>query len=461
MRKDRERMSRRILPGIALASLLLVSIPAAVVAEVSPQEAAALKTVLTPFGAERAGNADGTIPSWQGGIAAPPPDLEWKGPGSPYPDPYAGDPVVLSITAVQADQYARRLSPGQRALLAKYPDTYRMDVYPSHRPQAAPRWVYDSTFQNATRAQGTAGGDGVKLAYGGIPFPVPKDGAQVMWNHLLRWQAPGARRRADTFVTESGGGLYPVVEVEAWHRSPYYLNNDSVEEFADDYSEVLYEYIYPPDWKGTILLANDRFDQRGSTRRSYLYEVGQRRVRPYVNYIYDSPDRQLGGVVGVDDQYMFNGPIDRFDWTLIGKQELYIPYDCYKADSGIGPRDIFAAGHVNPAYVRWELHRTWVVEGVRRKGRAHMYARRVFYVDEDSWNIVLADAYDGRGELWRTSMALTIDAYDVPGVVQRLTVHHDLPTGRYVSFKPEVTVFGKVKPDSFFTPEQMRGMGKR
>ncbi len=447
--------------AVVLVSLLVASARTTAVAGVSAEEAATLKTALTPFGAERAGNEGGTIPAWTGGISAPPPELEWKGPGAPYPDPYANDPVLFSITAEQADQYARNLSMGQRALLAKFPQTYRLDVYPSRRPQAAPQRVYDSTFENATRAHGSANGDGLSHASGGIPFPIPKTGAQVIWNHLLRWQAPGGRRRAATFVVESSGRMYPVVEIEAWHKSPYYLGTDATEGFGGDYADVLYEYVYPPDWKGTILLAKDRFDADGSGRKSWLYEVGQRRVRPYVNYIYDSPDRQLGGIVGVDDQYMFNGPIDRFDWKLIGKQEMYVPYDCYKADGGASPREIFASGHVHPAYVRWELHRTWVVEAVRRTGKAHIYARRVFYLDEDSWNVLLADAFDANGALWRTNTALTIDAYDLPGIVQRLTVHHDLPADRYVAFKPDIAVFGNVKPDSYFTPEQVRGMGRR
>ncbi|MBI4516701.1 MAG: DUF1329 domain-containing protein [Deltaproteobacteria bacterium] len=390
-----------------------------------------------------------------------PGELGWKGPGSPYPDPYPNDPVLFSITADQAEKYAANLSAGQRALLMKHPGTYRINVYPSRRPHAAPQWVYESTFENATRATGSANGDGVAGAYGGIPFPLPQNGAQVVWNHLLRWQGPGSRRSADTFVMESNAGLYPVVELEVWHRSPYYLLPTAADGFGGDYSDILYQYVYPPDWKGTILLAKDHFSQDTGGRKAWLYEVGQRRVRQYVNYIYDSPDRQLGGVVGVDDQYMFNGPLDRFDWSLVGKQEIYIPYNCYKAESGAAPPEIFAPGHLNPAYVRWELHRTWIVEAVRRKGQAHVYGRRVFYVDEDSWNVVLADAYDGQGVLWRTNLALTVAAYDLPGVVQRLTVHHDLPSGRYVSFKPEATVFGTVKPDSFFTPEQMRAMGRR
>lgn len=444
-----------------MCSLLAVCAAAPAAAGVSPGEAAALRTVLTPFGAERAGNAEGTIPAWDGGIAAPPAELDWKGPGAPYPDPYGKDPVLFSITAEGLEQHALHLSPGQRALLAKYPDTYRIDVFPSHRPHAAPQWVYDNTLENATKAEGSTDGDGLTGAYGGIPFPLPKNGAQVMWNHLLRWQGAGARRPAGTFVMEPGAGLYPVVELEVWHKAPYYLRDRRRESANGDYADVLYEYLAPPDWKGTILLAKDRFGPDSSERKAWLYEVGQRRVRPYVSYIYDSPDRQLGGVVGVDDQYMFNGPVDRFDWTLVGKQELYIPYDCYRADGDIAPREMFGDGHVNPAHVRWELHRTWVVEAVRRKRKAHLYAKRVFYVDEDSWNVVLADAYDDAGALWRTHMALTINAYDLPGVVQRLTVHHDLRIGRYAAFKPAPPVFGSVKPASFFTPAQVRGMGRR
>src|SRR5579862_6713465 len=119
---------------------------------------AMLKNVLTPVGAERAGNADGTIPAWSGGYVTPPSGYRE---GDPRPDPFAGDKPLFSITAKNLDTYADRLPEGAKALLRKYPD-YRMDVYPTHRSAAAPASVYANIFLNATRAHAAPAG----IAYG-------------------------------------------------------------------------------------------------------------------------------------------------------------------------------------------------------------------------------------------------------------------------------------------------------
>ena len=51
-----------------IAVMALSVLAANVMAAVSPEEAAKLGTSLTPVGAEKAGNADGSIPAWTGGI---------------------------------------------------------------------------------------------------------------------------------------------------------------------------------------------------------------------------------------------------------------------------------------------------------------------------------------------------------------------------------------------------------
>ena len=104
---------------------------------------------LTPVGAERAGNASGSIPPWTGGLTAPPAAYV---PGKHEVDPFAEDALLFSITADKLDAYADKLSPGQQALLRAHPDSWYMQVYPTHRSASYPDWVYSALQDNAQTA---------------------------------------------------------------------------------------------------------------------------------------------------------------------------------------------------------------------------------------------------------------------------------------------------------------------
>ena len=168
-------------------------------------EAEALKTTLTPLGAERAGNAAGTIPPWSGGYATLPAGYQQ---GAARPDPFSADKPLFSITPANAAQYADQLPEGAKALFAKYPD-FRMDIYPTRRSAAAPQSVYDNVFLNATRARAAPAGIayGIENAAGGIPFPIPKSGHEVVWNHLLAYWGPARETRLSTYVVSAAGQI--------------------------------------------------------------------------------------------------------------------------------------------------------------------------------------------------------------------------------------------------------------
>ena len=107
----------------------------------------------------------------------------------------------------------------------------------------------------------------------------------------------------------------------------------------------------------------------------------------------------------------------------------------------------------------------WVVEATLKPGMSHIYAKRVFYIDEDSWAIVVTDKYDGRGELWRTSEMHNINMYNVPMWYSALEVHNDLQSGRYIAMglaNEQKVVYQPLKrTPSDYTPEALRGMGTR
>ena len=135
---------KHIYTKAAIAAALALSVTTAV-AKVPESELARLGQDLTPMGSERAGNADGTIPEWTGGLTEGPPSYVE---GGFLVDPYPDDQILFTITADNVDQHADKLSPGQVALFKKYPETYKMHIYPTRRSVAMPDDVYAKIRQN-------------------------------------------------------------------------------------------------------------------------------------------------------------------------------------------------------------------------------------------------------------------------------------------------------------------------
>ena len=168
--------------GCALVLGFLIASPAA--AELSADQIARLGRDLTPLGGERAGNASGTIPAWTGGITSPPAGYSL---GDHHPDPYSSDRPLYTVTGENMDRYSNLLSVGHQAMLDRYP-SFSMTVYPTRRSASAPQRIYDATRQVAATARLVDDGNGVAGSVIGIPFPIPKNGLEVIWNHLLRYR---------------------------------------------------------------------------------------------------------------------------------------------------------------------------------------------------------------------------------------------------------------------------------
>lgn len=414
---------------VAILLSALTALPA--LAKMSVEEAARLKADLTPFGAERAGNSDGSIPEWQGGLKDIPSNVAFDPAlGKPLPDPFVQDQPLFTITSKNMDQYADKLSEGQKALLKRYPDSYALSVYPSRRTFAAPQWVYDNTHQNAKKAQLTEDGIGVTGAYGGIAFPLPTKGQEVIYNHMTRWQGEDHSERAYTMIVHAdgkkvrgGGALYSM-------SLPYYNRDKAGDSWDGTLVKMLARYHEPQRRVGESFLILEPLDHSAKTREVWRHLPAQRRVRRAPSMGYDTPNPTFAGVATYDDAYMYNGPIDRFDWKLVGKKELFVPYHNYQFD--LAPiDDLLVPNHHNPKFLRWELHRVWVVEASLRKGERHVYGKRIFYIDEDSWINLLEDKYDNRGELWRTAVATNILNYTVPVMTLRATLFYDFQSNLY------------------------------
>jgi hypothetical protein len=403
-------------------------------AAVSAAEAAKLGAELTPLGGEKAGNADGSIPAWDGGLtsAAQAGFPNFK-PGEHHPDPYASEKPLYSVSAANMGQYANRLTEGHKKLLQTYRNTFKMNVYPTHRSGAAPQRIYDATKRIATTAQLAPGGNGVTNAGEGIPFPIPQSGVEVFWNHVLRY-------RGDVIVRQIGqapvtaGGDYTMVKFRDETMVAYSLPGARSENLDNIIAYFIQETISPARLAGEVLLVHETLDQSKENRKAWVYNPGQRRVRRAPNVAFDNPGTNSDNLRTSDQFDMYNGSPQRYDWTLVGKKEMLVPYNSYKLGSNsVKYTDILKKNHINPDLARYELHRVWVVDSRLKQGQSHLYSRRTLYVDEDSWQILAVDCYDSRGQLYRVQEGHVINFYDVPAIWTVLETVYDLSNGRYLA----------------------------
>jgi len=415
---------------ILLMALLLAASTGNAIAKVGTDEADKLKSTLTPVGAERAGNKDGSIPKWDGGLTKPP--ACFKGAGSWYCDPFESDKPKFTINKANLEQYKARLTDGQRALFAKFGDTYKMNVFATRRTGAYPQFVYDATYKNALNAEIANGGETVTGAILGIPFPIPKTGNEPIWNHKLRYRGPGIDRwNVQAAVTTSGD--FNLVKIHEQVMIPYDSRTLTPEQLNNVSIFFLQSVTAPPRLAGTITLVHETMDQVKEPRRAWQYNPGQRRLRRAPNVGYDNPGTGSDGLRTNDQFDTFNGATDRYSWKLIGKKEMYMPHNSYQVHQ---PRykykDIIKKNHIDQDLARYELIRVWVVEANVKPGTTHVYKKRMFYVDEDTWQIVAVDNYDGRGALWRVQETHFASAYDKIYPAPVLETVYDLASGRYL-----------------------------
>jgi hypothetical protein len=414
-----------------LAIVLAVATATPCSAGVSADEAKALGTTLTAVGAEKAGNKDGTIPAYAGGLTVPPASYQ-KG-STMRPDPFADEKPRLVITGKDMAAQADKLTEGTKELLKRYA-TMRVDVYPTHRTVALPQWILANTLKNATGAKTLEGGVALDNVLPGYPFPIPKSGAEAIWNHLLRYSGLGYDgSRYQNWNVDAAGVPTLAVEAYAYWAWPIYdpKRAGKVLSATEPYWYNKLLYVGPARRNGEALLLVDSVNPLKEPRKAWQYLPGQRRVKLAPDLAYDTPNPGAAGAGTYDDVSVFNGAIDRFDWKLVGKKEMYVPYSSYRLTYHKDAADITKPHHINPDLVRWELHRVWVVEATLKPGKRHIYAKRVFYLDEDSWDALASDEYDARGQLYRSSFAFQSQSYDVEAPFGDTFAIYDFSSGVY------------------------------
>ena len=449
-----------------LAMTLATMVGTNAFAEVSADEAKQLGgPVLTLLGAERAGNKDGTIPEYSGLPIKPPAGWEKSKPGN-MSDPWNEKPL-FTITAQNADKYADKLD-GMKEIFKKYPN-YRMDIYPSHRNMNFPKIVLDNTVKNATSCKAIKGELILEGCYGGYPFPIPKTGAQAIWNHLMEYEGQASRSDFDTWVVTPNGSTVLENRTLTTQNYPYYdPARTSTNGPKDLYWEVRVDMLAPARRAGEKIVLLDAVDSFQIGRRAYQYIPGQRRVKLAPDIAYDTPSPFGGGGMTMDESKVFLGAIDRFEWKLIGKKEKYILYNAFSMTNPkvCGQTVFLTKNFPNPDCMRWELHRVWVVQATLKPGFRHIYHKRMFFFDEDGYLGASGENYDAADKLYRVVQAEAMPLYNGEGNAASATYTLDLQTGAWViqgyHAQPGLGVWPiSIPSQTYFSPESLAAEGIR
>jgi len=449
------KLQKYLIAAAALA--YITTVPA--LAGVTADEARRLGTTLTLVGAEKAGTKDGTIPEYTGGLTTPPAGYK-KGSGI-RPDPFAAEKPRMTIDAKNMGEQADKLTEGTKALLKRYP-TFRVDVYPTHRTAAFPKSVTDNTAKCAVSAKTSNGGTSMEGCRAGFPFPIPKDGFEAMWNHLVRFNGPAYAITYRAYNVDASGRATLATQGDSIQEFPYWVADTKD---PSTYYKIKITYTGPARRAGEAILVIDPLDYAQKGRRAWQYLPGQRRVKLAPELAYDTPNGSTAGASTYDDAFIFNGAMDRYDFKLVGKKEMLIPYNTYRMAYASKADELIKANHLNPDLVRWELHRVWVVEATLREGKRHIYSKRMFYLDEDSWAAVASDEYDARGEIYRVGFAFVTPSYELPAPFADLQMHYDLAAGNYAinGYSAETGGVRYIEPQSEreWSPDAIAGSGVR
>lgn len=415
-----------VVSRLAISSVFVTS---AAQAAVTIEEAAQLGSTLTRFGAISAGNENGSIPAYAAGKITPPATYK-PGMTGGLPNPFADEKPLFTITAANMGEYLDKLDEGTQTLLKRWPDSYKLNVYPTHRTAPYPEWVLENTVKNATLAKlVNAQGDGVEGAYGGIPFPIPQNGLEVLWNHFLYWQPVAQEGRSPGYLVDAAGGITDVGVNNVYYEVQYY--NPDKDELDGPYYKLKSAAISPASKAGQQNLSHYSINYAEREQNTWNYSTGQRRVRLTPDFKYDTPAAPYGGMMFYDEIFLFSGRPDRFDWELVGKKEMYIPYNAYEQVAST-PQQLLGKQHLNPERQRWELHRVWEVKATLKQGARHAAQSRTFFFDEDSWKLVLSAGYDQGGELYRVGQAGCYQVYDSePPYMSCPFTMYDLTKGQY------------------------------
>lgn len=427
---------------------------------------------LTPMGSEKAGNKDGSIPAWEGADKPLPGWSYGKVRGDFWK--YKDEKPLFVIDASNVDKHADKLTTGQVQLI-KTLKGYTMPVYPSHRSCGFPDQLQANTKASAAKAKIAADGWSLEEAVlPGVPFPAPKSGAEAIWNHLARYSGAGVDFPALFTYVSPAPGSETGITVGATQLFYYPWGGKGANSPSGDggmQAGIFYAYTTPAALAGQAI--NQRF-YFGKETESFYYFPGQRRVRRLPAYAYDAPLIGFENQYPADMSFVFIGNPDRFDWKIVGKKELYVPYNNFKTANFNGVlKDMLKPTFVSADMRRYELHRVWEVVATVKAGVRHSAPKKTLYLDEDTWAALVGDDYDAQGKLWKVKEGGVRPYWEVgacAAIVQQN--YYDLTSGRYVvdgiqvGVGKDIRLFPEASSDprlksSFFTAETLRANSER
>jgi len=481
------------LRGIIAILLFFLLLSSAAMAALTSDELSRLgieNTELTPMGAIRAGNAEGTIPAWESKPMTGVPGSEENN----VIDPFANEKPLFTITAENYKKYKEKLTVGQVAMFKAHPETFFMNVYPTHRTGSYDQRIYQATLEQAKKIIvcpefETTGKVCLDYAIdgGGIPFPIPKTGAEAVWSHYLAFRERSSNAMYNGVLVDYLGNRTDVIQ-HMRQIYPWWVLNSSELKKKNKVLTIMGGSVYcgsqllkkPTRVAGLVfggcIYMND------FSARAYLYLPGQRRVRkaPEIGF-HDSPSFGSDGMITSEDRWMmwFAGKYSRFDYAKPVRKELFVPYNNNKlADKNLTFDDIFGEKHINQSLVRYELHRVWVVDATLKDGVFDLYKRQTAYFDEDTWIALGNETYDQKDRLWRVGEQYNVFIHGLNITRGIGDVHIDLITGRYASYPfwqyqtGEIEGFGPPRfttrdgedigfSTGLFTPQGLRKHGRR
>jgi hypothetical protein len=271
------------------------------------------------------------------------------------------------------------------------------------------------------------------------------------------------------YVDASGKPVLASTAANSWEFPMYmpHINPERKYRSKDlRWSYLRSDFKAPARRAGEILLVHepgaDYTEGRG--RSAWQYLMGQRRVRKAPAVSFDTPRPASAGTSTYDDAYMYNGSPERYDWKLVGRKEMLVPYNNYEAVFERDIVELLDSRFVKPDALRYEKHRVWIVEGTLKDGVRHVYGKRRFLIDEDSWNIVENARWDRNGKLWRVGINVAALMWDVPAPIATAELSYDLINGIY-NFtgkpNPGTLVTATDKSLQYFTPQGMARTGIR
>ncbi len=414
---------------------------------------------LTYSGAIQSGNSDGSIPEWSGGLSSPPPGWD-KDKG--YINPFKDEKPLFIIDGKNAGDYSSKLSAGQLELL-KTTTSFKMPVYKTHRTSVLPKEVIDKVFAEKGKAR-VVSNSIIGRIESPIPFPKPNNGEEAIYNYLMRYVGNGFSREYAWFPVRPGKNYYKV----GFKDRLVYANSMKPKQTSKGLNYAFYaNFTAPSTLVGTVYLVHEFVDLIKNPRAAWIYNAGARRVRRAPDLAYDNVADGTEGMRTTDQYFGFNGATDRYDWKLLGRKEMFVPYNTYDVTSKkIKYKDVIGEKTVNSGLMRYELHRVWVVEATLKSSSKHIYGKRIFYLDEDSWSIVGEDCYDTRGNLWRVGQHGFIQIYDKLVPWPNILIWHDLTNGNYLVSHLDNEVkkpikFGLSDRWANFQPDALRRRGTR